>query len=124
MHSICISNLILNFIIESLKDAGGNLTEKTIPRHSQLAGSLGRTIDKAYAEEFEIQMTDFKSNFSKDLKLLTKLLVLEELFVKKKNPTNWTKLQKLFEFFKFFMQASHPEKRKDKGKNLGAVKTT
>ena len=34
-----------------LKIAGGNLSEETIYRHSQLAGRMGKVIDKAYLQE-------------------------------------------------------------------------
>jgi hypothetical protein len=61
---------------ELLKDAGGNLTEETIYRHSQLAGSLGRLIDRAYAESVETRLPESirksKPNFTQDLQLFVK----------------------------------------------------
>ncbi|KAK3105421.1 hypothetical protein FSP39_024916 [Pinctada imbricata] len=40
--------LLNNEFKQSLSDAGGNITEETVARHSQLVGYLGRTIDKIY----------------------------------------------------------------------------
>lgn len=39
------------YFVESLKIARGNLSEETIYRHSQLAGRMGKVIDKAYLQE-------------------------------------------------------------------------
>uniref|UniRef100_A0A8W8IKI6 Zinc finger PHD-type domain-containing protein n=1 Tax=Magallana gigas TaxID=29159 RepID=A0A8W8IKI6_MAGGI len=98
---------------ESLKDAGGNLTEETVHRHSQMAGSLGRVIDKVYAESVEAPLSEFirkgNTNFTRDLELFVKLLLPEHFF--RHSPGRHFKS---YQDFSFSIEAKHPEKLKKK----------
>ncbi|XP_061162619.1 uncharacterized protein LOC133171838 [Saccostrea echinata] len=98
---------------ESLKDAGGNLTEETIHRHSQLAGGLGRVIDKAYAESVEAHLSDFirkdHTSYTKDLELFVKLLLPEQFF-----RYSLGRSFKSYPDFNFSIESRHPERLKKK----------
>lgn len=41
---------IIFSILDSLGDAGGNITDETVARHSQMVGSFGQTLDKFFSK--------------------------------------------------------------------------
>ena len=75
-HRLCFS--------ESVKDAAGNLTEKTIARHSQMVG-VGKLVRSIYEKQVSgLERSGVHSKIShkreKDILEFTKLLVDQNLF--------------------------------------------
>eukprot|EP00105_Crassostrea_gigas_P043801 XP_019927949.1 PREDICTED: uncharacterized protein LOC105340967 [Crassostrea gigas] len=98
---------------DSLRDAGGNITDETVARHSQMVGSFGKTLDKIFLGAADIQQREFivheKSKFSDDLKQFVKILYPEELF--KEIPG---RSFGAFHQFKFDINSNFPLKLKNK----------
>lgn len=78
-----------------------------------MAGSLGRVIDKVYAESVEAPLSEFirkgNTNFTRDLELFVKLLQPEHFF--RHSPGRHFKS---YRDFSFSIEAKHPEKLKKK----------
>nr|XP_022309155.1 uncharacterized protein LOC111114903 [Crassostrea virginica] len=104
-------NEFLNKVFkESLKDAGGNLSEETIYRHSQLAGRMGKMIDKAYLPESARDFIKHTAvSMTKDLQLFVKLLHTERFFVKSPGRSF-----KSYPDFHFSVASKFPQKFKQK----------
>ena len=104
------SFFLLVFFVESLKDAGGNLSEETIYRHSQLAGRMGKMIDKAYLPESARDFIKHTAvSMTKDLQLFVKLLHTERFFVKSPGRSF-----KSYPDFHFSVASKFPQKFKQK----------
>lgn len=101
------------FSIDSLRDAGGNITDETVARHSQMVGSFGKTLDKIFLEAADVPQREFivheKNKFSDDLKEFVKLLYPEELFKEIPNRSFGA-----FHHFKFDVNSNFPLKLKNK----------
>jgi hypothetical protein len=76
---------LVDLYSESLKDAGGNLTEETVSRHSQLVGHLGKKLDKFFSTNVsnvdeKQKIVSHSRDFGHDLELFINMLTKEKLF--------------------------------------------
>ena len=98
------------YCVESLKDAGGNHSEETLYRHSQLPGRMRKVIDKAYLPESARDFIKHTSvSMTKDLQLFVKLLHTERFFVKSPGRSF-----KTYPDFHFSLASKFPQKFKQK----------
>ena len=78
------SQIVVLYVTDGLSNVGGELTEATVARYSQLAGSLGDSLSKAYCgqvcEDETFLSRENATNYTQDVKKLVTDLKGEKLF--------------------------------------------